>query len=84
MQLNDNADAAKITARIKDIPKQHVKEGKEEVLLHPMDKWHLYSDFKNGKIVGGAHSIRLAVWYYRRICITVSLYQFHEFEYGEK
>ena len=53
IQVNENVDFNKTTAKIKDIPKQHVKEGKEEVVLHPMSKWHLYSEFKNGKIVGG-------------------------------
>jgi putative ABC transport system permease protein len=53
VQVNENVDFAKTTAKIKDIPKKHVKEGKEEVLLHPMSKWHLYSEFKNGKVVGG-------------------------------
>jgi ABC-type antimicrobial peptide transport system permease subunit len=53
VQLNENVDFAKTTAKIKDIPKKHVEEGKEEVLLHPMSKWHLYSDFKNGKVAGG-------------------------------
>lgn len=53
VQMNENVDFAKTTAKIKDIPKKHVKEGKEEVVLHPMSKWHLYSEFKNGKVVGG-------------------------------
>jgi len=53
VQMNDNIDFDKTTAKIKDIPKKHVKEGKEEVILHPMSKWHLYSEFENGKVVGG-------------------------------
>lgn len=52
-QLNDNVDFDKTTAKIKDLGKQHVKEGNEQVLLHPMDKWRLYSKFTNGKIDGG-------------------------------
>jgi ABC-type antimicrobial peptide transport system permease subunit len=40
--------------KIKNITKNHT-DGKEqqEVFLHPISKWHLYSDFENGKIVGG-------------------------------
>lgn len=53
VQVNDNVDFDKTTAKIKDIPKKHVKEGKEEVILQPMKNWHLYSEFKNGKVVGG-------------------------------
>jgi ABC-type antimicrobial peptide transport system permease subunit len=26
---------------------------KEEIFLHPLDKWHLYSRFENGKVSGG-------------------------------
>lgn len=56
VELNDHSGIEKITARIKDIPMQHLNaatEGKEQIFLHPMDKWHLYSDFENGKIAGG-------------------------------
>lgn len=53
VQMNDNVDFDKTTAKIKDIPKKHVKEGNEEVILHPMSKWHLHSEFKDGKVVGG-------------------------------
>ena len=53
VQLQENIRFDKVTAKIKDIPKKHVKEGKEEVLIHPMSKWQLYSEFKNGKVVGG-------------------------------
>ncbi len=51
--MNDPADFDHTTARIKDIPRQHRKEGAEQILLHPMDQWHLYGDFKNGKLTGG-------------------------------
>lgn len=53
VQVNENVDFDKTTAKIKDIPKKHVEEGKEEVILQPMKNWHLYSEFKNGKVVGG-------------------------------
>ncbi len=70
VQLNDNADINKINNKIKYIPQQHVKEGKEELLLHPMDKWHLYSEFKNGKIAGGRISY---VWMFGIIGMLVLL-----------
>lgn len=53
VQLNNQADFDKTNAKIKSIPTQHIKEWKEEIMLHPMDKLHLYSEFKNGKAVGG-------------------------------
>jgi ABC-type antimicrobial peptide transport system permease subunit len=46
----------KETQKIKDVVMVHKiekSEGKEQTHLFPMDKWHLYSDFKDGKIAGG-------------------------------
>ena len=55
LQMNDNADMAKTSAKIELITQKYVKkeEGNEHLLLHPMDKWRLYSEFENGKIKGG-------------------------------
>ncbi|HWD86644.1 MAG TPA: ABC transporter permease [Mucilaginibacter sp.] len=55
VQMNDNVDMAKTSARIELITQKHVKkeEGDEHLLLHGMDKWRLYSDFENGKRKGG-------------------------------
>jgi putative ABC transport system permease protein len=53
VQLNDHADPSTITARIKDIPRQHRVGVNEQIFLHPMDRWHLYGDFKNGSEAGG-------------------------------
>jgi len=69
-QLNENIDFEKTTAKIKDIPKKNVKEGKEEVILQPMDNWHLYSEFKNGKVVGGRIQF---VWLFGIIGVFVLL-----------
>src|SRR5438876_125290 len=59
VQLNNNADLAKVSAKIKNIKlnkidAQTAKLEKPEMLLHPMSKWHLYSEFKNGVNTGGA------------------------------
>ena len=55
LQMNDNVDMAKTSAKIELITQKYVKkeEGNEHLLLHPMDKWRVYSDFENGKIKGG-------------------------------
>src|SRR5437773_121074 len=42
-----------ITLKIKDIAKKHYPQSKPEYFLQPMNKWHLYSEFKNGKNAGG-------------------------------
>jgi putative ABC transport system permease protein len=70
VELNDHVDIDKTTAKIKNITKPHYKVGNEEILLFPMDKWHLYSEFKNGKITGG--QIRF-VWLFGIIGVFVLL-----------
>ncbi len=47
-----------------------MNEGKEEIVLFPMEKWHLHSEFKNGKIVGGRIQF---VWLFGIIGIFVLL-----------
>jgi putative ABC transport system permease protein len=57
VQLSDQSDMQKVSTKIKDSKLQHVNkrelEFKAQVFLHPMSRWHLYEDFKNGKNVGG-------------------------------
>jgi putative ABC transport system permease protein len=55
VQLADNVDMDKTTEKIKNVVMSHKNaktDGVESTYLYPMDKWHLYSDFKNGKPVG--------------------------------
>jgi ABC-type antimicrobial peptide transport system permease subunit len=56
-QVADNVDINKASAKIRDIKKDKVNKielkQKNQVFLNPMKNWHLYSDFKNGVIVGG-------------------------------
>jgi putative ABC transport system permease protein len=53
VQLNGQADFDKTTEKIKQVPTPFIKKIKEEIMLHPVDKLHLYTEFKNGKPVGG-------------------------------
>jgi len=77
-QLNDNADIHKVDARIKNLKKKNIaaqgdKVGASfnpEVYLHPMDKWHLYSEFKDGVNTGGAIQF---VWMFGIIGVFVLL-----------
>jgi ABC-type antimicrobial peptide transport system permease subunit len=51
----------------------HLKEaedGKEELVLQPMDKWRLYNKFENGKVVGGRIEF---VWLFGVIGVFVLL-----------
>jgi putative ABC transport system permease protein len=56
-QLADNADMAKVSAKIKNIKLDAVgadeKKFNAAIFLQPMKKWHLYGDFKNGINTGG-------------------------------
>ena len=72
-QLADNADMAKVSDKIKMASMVHktaATEGKEELLLHPMDKWRLYSEFENGKATGGRIQF---VWLFAIIGVFVLL-----------
>ncbi len=57
VQLADNADMDKVSAKIKDVKLRKVTKAdaafKPVVFLQPMSKWHLYSEFKNGINTGG-------------------------------
>ena len=58
VQVGDNADMNKISEKIKDFKKNNLDATRaklinSEVFLQPMSKWHLYSEFKNGKNIGG-------------------------------
>ncbi len=53
-QLQDNADLNKLSAKVKGSLSGHDRKDKPEVILHPMSKWHLYTEFKNGVNTGGS------------------------------
>jgi putative ABC transport system permease protein len=51
--MNDHADFKTVSAKIRNITKPYFKLNNETMQVHPMSKWHLYSDFQNGIAVGG-------------------------------
>jgi len=56
VEVADNINMDKETQKIKDVVMAHKNEktdGKEQAVLFPMNKWRLYSDFKDGKAAGG-------------------------------
>ena len=73
-QLAPNADINKTSGKIKDIKFKNVK--KEAVssvtafMLHPMSKWHLYEEFKQGVNAGGRIQF---VWLFGIIGVFVLL-----------
>ncbi|MBD2702316.1 ABC transporter permease [Spirosoma sp. BT702] len=54
-QLKPGADFDQVSAKIKDIrmKRDNPPGYKPEFFLHPMSKWHLYGDFKDGVNTGG-------------------------------
>lgn len=53
VEMNEGVAAGKVSARIKEVIKSLVKGNNESILLHPMSQWHLYNEFKDGKVAGG-------------------------------
>jgi putative ABC transport system permease protein len=55
--IADHTDMEQLSRKIKDVKLNKVPADEKRynpiVFLHPMSKWHLYSDFKNGVNVGG-------------------------------
>jgi len=56
VRLNDNVTMEEASRAIKYAKRDHapnVGKFNPELFLHPMNRWHLYSDFKGGVNVGG-------------------------------
>ncbi|GAB3809201.1 ABC transporter permease [Spirosoma humi] len=71
-QLKPGADVNQVSAKIKDIrmKRDNPPGYKPEFFLHPMSKWHLYSDFKDGVNTGGFITF---VWLFGSIGLIVLL-----------
>ena len=58
VQVARTADMAVVSEKIRLLKFTHEDDGgkkvKPEVFLYPMNRWHLYSEFKNGMNTGGA------------------------------
>ena len=57
VRIADNANMDQVSEKIRSTVLNHVnpaeKRFRNQVFLHPMNKWHLYNDFKNGVNTGG-------------------------------
>jgi len=77
VQLADNTDMKQVSAKIKDL-KLHALTSthnsdaryRSALFLHPMNKWYLYGDFKNGVNIGGRIQY---VWLFGMIGVFVLL-----------
>ena len=53
VQLADNKLIGQVNENVKGLPTPYIEEWKEEIMLYPMDRLHLYNEFENGKATGG-------------------------------
>lgn len=70
VQLAPGANFDKTNSKIKNVPTAYIKDWHEELLLHPMDKLYLYSEFTKGKASGGRIQF---VWLFGTIGVFVLL-----------
>ncbi|TKC08876.1 ABC transporter permease [Pedobacter frigoris] len=70
IQLQDNNYFERANAQIKGIYKQHKKDSNSEAIMHPLSKWHLYSNFENGKSVGGRID-QIKIFFILAFCILL-------------
>jgi putative ABC transport system permease protein len=73
-QLSEKADLATVSAKIRNMKidkgdKEELKF-KPQILLHPMTRWHLYSEWENGVNTGGRIQ---TVWLFSIIAVFVLL-----------
>ena len=70
IQLAPGANFDKTNSKIKNVPTAYIKDWHEELLLHPMEKLYLYSEFTKGKATGGRIQF---VWLFGTIGVFVLL-----------
>nr|WP_294877370.1 ABC transporter permease [uncultured Pedobacter sp.] len=70
VQLQDNSFFEKANGLMKGIYSRNSKDAMGEALLHPLTKWHLYSDFENGKSVGGKID-QIKIFFILAFCILL-------------
>ena len=77
VQIGDHANMTRVSDKIKNAKLNKVgsEEAKlrGELFLQPMGKWHLYSEFKNGKNAGGLIQY---VWMFAIIGVFVGFVQY--------
>jgi len=86
--LNDKTPLIQAESRIKNLLFQKgsdkMKAIKPEGILFPMEKWHLYAEFKDGKNIGGKIQFCKDVCNGGSICFAFGVYQFYEPKHGTK
>ena len=70
VELNEPVAIASANTKVKKVPTPYVEEWKEEMLVYPLDRLHLYGEFKNAKEAGGRIQF---VWLFGIIGVFVLL-----------
>jgi len=74
VQVQNKSDIENVSNKIKSVINNHTKSDKtanvSDITLHPMSRWHLYEEFKNGINTGGRIQF---VWLFGMIGISVLL-----------
>lgn len=70
VQLENKAAFDQANSQITDIYHRNQKGSISKALLFPMDKWHLYDEFVNGKSVGGKID-QLKIFILLAVCILM-------------
>jgi ABC-type antimicrobial peptide transport system permease subunit len=53
VEISEAANMESVSEKIKLVEQAYNENGNPELFLHPMSKWHLYGEFKDGVNVGG-------------------------------
>lgn len=53
VQLAEGVDRAQLSDQIKTIPTAHIPDWREEIMLYPMERLHLYGDFNESGVQDG-------------------------------
>lgn len=63
VQLANNANVQQVSAAIRNAGAEAAggEKARVHIFLHPMDRWHLYSGFRNGQPAGGRIEL---IWYF--------------------
>jgi ABC-type antimicrobial peptide transport system permease subunit len=70
LHLEDNGQFGSVSDQMRGIYKRHVADATNEVVLHPLSKWHLYDRFENGKSIGGRID-QLKIFFLLAFCILL-------------
>jgi putative ABC transport system permease protein len=70
LQLQKGQDSKKSNALVSQVLRKHQNGSTGIYSLHPLSKWHLYSEYQNGKLVGGKID-QIRIFFLLAFCILL-------------